>query len=110
MSSAEWQEHVRAWLAAGAIEQELWRRISNAHIKDADDATLEAQRGIEQLTPEQGAHRIKLMLEANPSLRDEFALSEFMKFFAGGRSVFSRYVPVSIERTSESRRPPHGQM
>jgi len=105
MSSAEWQAHVRAWMAASAIEQELWRRLSNAHISDAGQATLEAQREMEQLTPEQGAYRIRLMLEAHPSMRDGVGLTEFMKFFGGGRSALGRDVPVSIERTNETRRP-----
>ena len=105
MSSAEWQAHVRAWMAAGAIEQELWRRLSNAHISDAGQATLEAQREMEQLTPEQGAYRIRLMLEAHPSMRDGVGLTEFMKFFGGGRSALGRDVPVRIERTNETRRP-----
>jgi len=109
MSSAEWQAHVRAWMAAGAIEQELWRRLSNAHISDAGQATLEAQREMEQLTPEQGAYRIRLMLEAHPSMRDGVGLTEFMKFFGGGRSALGRDVPVRIERTNETRRAMEGR-
>lgn len=103
MSSAEWQEHVRAWLAAGAIEQELWTRLSNAQLKDADHATLEAQREMGQLTPQEGAHRIKLMLEANPSMRDDFGLAEFVKSFGRGqRGPLEDAVPLTIER-AESR-------
>jgi len=44
MSSAEWRAHVEAWARAGVIQQELWRRLTNAHITDADDAALAAQR------------------------------------------------------------------
>ena len=105
MSSAQWQAYVRAWMAAGAIEQELWRRLSNAHISDAGQATLEAQREMAQLTPEQGAYRIRLMLESHPSMRDEVGLTEFMKFLAGVRSALGRDLPVSIERTKETRSP-----
>jgi wyosine [tRNA(Phe)-imidazoG37] synthetase (radical SAM superfamily) len=97
MTSAEWQELVRAWLTAGAIGEELWRRLSNAHIKDADNAILESQREMEKLTAQQGAARITLMLDANPSLRDEGALREFMKIFRGDRSVDGRDVPLRIE-------------
>ncbi|WP_218829475.1 DUF2510 domain-containing protein [Streptomyces sp. XY006] len=87
MSSAEWQELVLAWLKAGAIGEELWRRISTACIKDADAATLESQREMEKLTARQGADRIRLMLESNSSLRDEGALAEFMKLFGSGRNA-----------------------
>jgi hypothetical protein len=80
MSSAEWQEPVLARLKAGAIGEELWGLISSARIKDADVATLESQREMEKLTAV-GATRIKLMLEANHSLRDEGALTEFMRLF-----------------------------
>lgn len=84
MTTAEWQAHVRGWLQAGAIQQELWRRLSNAHIKDADDATLTAQRKMEALTPEEGARQVQRMLEANPALREPGALLDFMKVFGGG--------------------------
>lgn len=92
MSSAEWQAHVRAWMRAGAVQQELWRRLSNAEICDADDATLDAQRKMEQLTPEQGSQRIRLMLDANPSLRDPAALLDFLQILGSGRGV-----PVNVE-------------
>ena len=68
-------------MAAGAVEQELWRRLSNARISDGDQLTLEAQRRMERLTAEQGTRRIKLMLEANPGLRDELGLNEFLRHF-----------------------------
>jgi hypothetical protein len=65
---------------------------------------LEAQREIEQLTPEQGAYRIKLMLQAHPCKRDEVGLTEFMKFPGGlnlRRCSFSRCVvsEVIVART-----------
>jgi hypothetical protein len=108
MTSAEWQAHVRAWMAAGAIQQELWRRLSTADIGGADPATLETQRQMEQLTAEQGAHRIRFMLEANPSLRNEFGLAEFMKMF-GGNGVLAHEQQVGIERTTVTRRPRDGE-
>ena len=54
MSSAEWQAHVEAWARAGAIQQELWSRLTNARITDAGENTLEAQRRWEALTPAGG--------------------------------------------------------
>ncbi|CUR58145.1 hypothetical protein NOCA2480125 [metagenome] len=104
MSSAEWQNHVRAWMAAGAIERELWRRLSNAQINDADQLTLEAQRRMEQLTAEQGAQQIRLMLEANPGLGDELGLSEFLTYFLKNLAPLGRNEPVSIDRAGERRR------
>lgn len=83
MSNAEWQSHVRAWLQAGVIQQELWRRLSNATIQDADEVTLVAQRRMEGLSPQEGAERVRLMLEANPSLRDQAALMDFLSAFGG---------------------------
>jgi hypothetical protein len=83
MSSAEWKAHVEAWLRVGAVQQELWRRLSNAHIQDADAATLEAQRRMEALSPEEGARRIQWMLEANPALREQGSLLDFMRLFSG---------------------------
>ena len=71
MSRAEWQRTFQSWLAVGAAEQELWRRLSNARISDADPSTLEAQRRMESLSAEQGMLQIRKMLEANPAfLRD----------------------------------------
>lgn len=98
MTSAEWQALVRSWMAAGAIQQELWRRLSTADIGDADPATLEAQRQMEKLTAEQGAHRIRLKLEANPSLLKDFGLSEFMRMF-GGNGVLDHEKQVGFERS-----------
>lgn len=83
MSNAEWQSHVRAWLRAGVIHPELWRRLSNATIQDADEVTLVAQRRMEELSPQDGAERVRLMLEANPSLRDQAALMDFLNAFGG---------------------------
>ncbi len=79
MSSAEWNSHVEAWLRAGAIQHELWYRLSNAHIEGADAATLEAQGRMESLTPEEGARRITLMLEAHPVLRQQASFVDLIR-------------------------------
>ncbi|MET9449145.1 hypothetical protein [Streptomyces cinerochromogenes] len=101
MSSAEWQELVLAWLKTGAIGEELWLLISNARIKDADAATLHSQRELEKLTARQGVDRIRLMLESNPSLRDEGTLTEFMRLFGGGRNVDLGHVQLRNEAIKE---------
>lgn len=105
MSSAEWQAHVRAWMAAGAVEQELWRRLSNAQVSDADQLTLDAQQRMEQLTAEQGTQQIRMMLEANPDLRDELGVADFLTHFLRNLSALDRDTPVSIDRAGEPRRP-----
>lgn len=87
MTTAEWRAHVEAWARAGAIQQELWSRLTNARITDGDDATLAAQRQWEQLTPQEGARRIQLMLEANPALRDQSVLLEFVRLYGGGHAI-----------------------
>lgn len=92
MSSAEWRAHVEAWVRAGVIQQELWRRLTNVHITDADGAALTAQRQWEELTPQEGARRIQLMLEANPSLRNQSVLVEFVNLFGRGQGT-----PIGIE-------------
>lgn len=102
MSSAEWQAHVRAWMAAGAVEQELWRRLSNAHVRDADPLTLEAQRQMEQLTAEQGRQRIRLMLEASPGVKDEAGLKDLLSYFVASlRSLDREAVGVKADRRIE---------
>lgn len=98
MSSAEWRAHVEAWARAGAIQQALWSRLTNAHITDADDATLAAHRQWGELTPQEGAQRLKLMLEANPSLRNQSVLLEFVKLFGDGQST-----PLGVERNPRRR-------
>lgn len=99
MTTAEWRAHVEAWARAGAIQQELWSRLTNARITNADDATLAAQRQWEQLTPQEGAQRIQLMLEANPSLRSQGVLVEFVRLFGTAQGT-----PQVIDRTDGRRR------
>ena len=68
MSSAEWQERVRAMLLARAFSEEQWRLLSNARIEGADGALLEWQSELNKLTPQQFSDRINYMMERNPSL------------------------------------------
>ncbi|MFI9646132.1 DUF2510 domain-containing protein [Streptomyces sp. NPDC052040] len=109
MSSAEWQGLVLAWLKSGAIGEELWLLISNARIKDADAATLQSQCELEKLTARQGVDRIRMMLESNPSLRDEGALTEFMRLFGGGRNVDLEHPQLRNEAIKEVPRLTEGE-
>ena len=81
MRSAEWAQRFRAMLAAGVFKDEQLRILSRARIED-DDALLESQSTMEQLTTQQFADRIKLMLEANPSLLDEETSAELIRVFS----------------------------
>lgn len=81
MSRSEWEHRFRAMLAAGAFQEEQKRILLNARIED-DYASLEAQSAMEQLTPQQFAGRIRLMLEANPSLLNEETAAELMRVFS----------------------------
>ena len=51
-------------------------------IPEDGEVVLEAQSTMEQLAPQQFADRIKLMLEANPSLLDEETSAELMRVFS----------------------------
>jgi hypothetical protein len=62
MTSAQWRAHVEAWFRAGVIEQEMWRRLTNARLSDADPRTLQAQNEMEQLTATEGAQKIQQLL------------------------------------------------
>lgn len=81
MRSAEWAQRFRAMLAAGAFKEEQLRILSSARVENGD-AHLEAHNTMEQLTPQQFASRIKLMLEANPLLLDEETSAELMRVFS----------------------------
>ena len=81
MSSAEWEQRFRAMLAAGAFQENQRQILSNAQIED-DTNILESQETTDQLTPQQFADRIKLMLEANPSLLNDSTVSELVKVFS----------------------------
>ncbi len=92
MTTAEWQAHVEAWATTGAIHQELWRRLSNAELIDADQATLETQHNMEHLSPEQGAQRLRELLASDPGVRDENLLAAFVGLILRNR-------PEPIQRT-----------
>jgi hypothetical protein len=88
-------------MAAGAAEQELWRLLSNAQIRDADPLTLEAQHQMEQLTAEQGAQRIRLMLEADPGIRDELSVSALLAFLLGNVAPLGQKQRLSLGRAEK---------
>ena len=81
MSSAEWEHRFRAMLAADEFKNEQLQILSQARIED-EDTSLKPQNDAEQLTAEQFADRIKLMLEANPSLLNRGTSAELMRIFS----------------------------
>lgn len=81
MSRAEWEHRYHAMLAAGAFKDEQQRILANARIED-DDTALDASSAMEELTPQQFADRIKLMLETNPSLLDGETSAELVRVFS----------------------------
>ncbi|MGE4115865.1 MAG: DUF2510 domain-containing protein [Candidatus Nanopelagicales bacterium] len=90
MSSAEWQERVRAMLLARAFSEEQHRILSRARIADAAPEMLEWQRAFDSLTPQQFSDRITLMLEANPALLTEAETRFLAMFGLDRRSVPER--------------------
>lgn len=100
MTSDEWQSRVRAYLAAKAISDELLVMITQAHIEDADPAVAHWQSELARLSPEQLTARVTLMLEANPSLRDELPLTEFMRLLTTLRPVVTRREQIPLENPS----------
>lgn len=87
MTTAEWQAHVGGWMAAGAAQQELWRRLSNAQISDADEYTLQAQQQMAQLSAEQSARQIQSMLDANPALLANLGVPGLLTQLLHGQAV-----------------------
>jgi hypothetical protein len=80
MSSAEWEQRLKAMLAASAFQEEQRRILSNAQIEDEVHA-IGAAAKTEELTPQQFADRVQVMLQANPSLLTETSSAELIKVF-----------------------------
>lgn len=104
MSSAEWLEHFRAWLVAGALKEEQRRILSKARINDGDPGVLEWQAALENITAAQLEDRIALMLETTPSFFNEETLNELKKIFGRGRVVDGQSASVRTRRGSQSLR------
>ena len=92
MSSAEWEQRFRAMLAAGAFQERQRQILSHARIED-DSNALESKEATEQLTPQQFAGRIKLMLEANPSLLNDSTVPELVRVFSSQSILSPRRLP-----------------
>ncbi len=72
--------------------------MSNAHIQDADNATVEAQRKMGALTPQEREDRIQLILEANPALRHQGTLQDLVNLLSAGQQQIRLSIDSSYER------------
>ncbi|MHA7287702.1 hypothetical protein ACX80I_15630 [Arthrobacter sp. MDT3-44] len=78
MKSTEWKQRFRAMLAAGAFRDEQLRILSNAWVDD-DNGPLDEGATTDELTPQQFADRVQLMLETHPSLLEEETSAELIR-------------------------------
>ena len=77
MTSAEWEARFKAMKIAGAFAEEQLRLLSGAHVVDGTVQSVNgAEQGAQQLTPQQFADRVRMMLEMNPALLSESATKE----------------------------------
>jgi hypothetical protein len=109
MRITEWQQRFRMMLAAGAFRDAQWKMLSTARV-EGGDALLVLQDAMEKLSPQEIAERIRLMLEANPSLLDEETSARLMELLEGLPIVDGRYVPMEIEKSKEAPRLTDGDM
>lgn len=80
MSSAEWELRFRSMLSAGFFAQEQMRILSIARV-DERETILREPTASETMSPQQFIERVRLMLEANPTLLNEKTSAELMKTF-----------------------------
>jgi hypothetical protein len=77
MSSAEWEQRLRAMLAAGAFHDEQRRILATAYVQD-DERVVEGSSSQQELSPQEFAQRLQAMLEANPSLLSDSSSAEII--------------------------------
>lgn len=63
MSSAEWWDHFRLMLLAGAVQDEQWRLLATARVDDGD--LLEVQQKMQTLTAQQRTEAIRAALDSS---------------------------------------------
>ncbi|MCM3506496.1 hypothetical protein M3666_15390 [Curtobacterium sp. ODYSSEY 48 V2] len=80
MTSAEWERRFRSMLIADAFAQEQMRVLSIARVNDRQTVLQEPSES-EVLTATQFVERVKLMLEANPSLLNSETSTALMQVF-----------------------------
>ena len=80
MSRAEWMHRFHAMVAAGAFREEQRRILASAFVDDEDEP-LGGVAGPIELTSQQFADHVQLMLAANPSLLNEETSAELVRVF-----------------------------
>lgn len=80
MSSAEWQEHFRLMLLAGAVQDEQWRLLSTARVEDGD--VLQVQQAMQHRSAQQVAKAVRAALESNHLLLDPETVDEMLQVLA----------------------------
>lgn len=78
MSRAEWEQRLRAMIAAEEFRDEQARLLANALIADTDAAVGEAKSG-DVLEPREFAARLTTTLEVRPELLTPKAMSEVLR-------------------------------
>ncbi len=84
MSSEEWVLRFRAMMAATAFRDEQLRVLSNARIEDQAVPEVEGNRAPQQLTAQEFAERLAVLLGANPSVLSEQAAEEWLRAIETG--------------------------
>lgn len=77
MTSAEWEQRLQAMIAAAAFQDEQRRILAYAQIED-DNHVLKAGSSQQELTPRQFAERVRMMLQANPTLLSDASTAEII--------------------------------
>lgn len=79
VTSEQFQELFMTWLGREDAQQALWHAITHAQIEDGDATTLEWQRTLAELSPEERSERVADMLATNPAILEGLA-----RLLAGG--------------------------
>lgn len=68
MTSEQFQQLLRTWLAREDAQQALWHAIANARIEDDDEAVLAWRDDLNELLPQQQTARVTEILSVNPTI------------------------------------------
>jgi hypothetical protein len=71
MTSEQFQHLFMTWIAREDAQEALWHAIANAEIADGDAPTLAWREGLNELSAQQRAERVRGILSANPSILED---------------------------------------
>lgn len=95
VTSEQFQDLFMTWLGREDAQQALWHAIAHAQVEDGDAATLEWQRSLADLSPEERSERVAEMLATNPTILEGFA-----RLLAGGGPAVAEPGPSQRGETS----------